>query len=147
MQTENKFRTLAHQLSQILRVYADSFEQWRLEPSDVGRYERTHANLDLVRVLTDKTFPGGRGELGELMLAHADLKMMVLRRHMTRQSGDGGRNDFEAPLQALQTRHDDAVAALLSVCVQRSGSLARQGAGAAGPSAAPATQPGRRRPA
>ncbi len=147
MQTENKFRTLAHQLSQILRVYADSFEQWRQEPSDVGRYERTHANLDLVRVLTDKTFPGGRGELGELMLAHADLKMMVLRRHMARQPGDGGRNDFEAPLQALQTRHDDAVAALLSVCVQRSGSNARRGAGVAGPSALPGTPSGQRRPA
>lgn len=147
MQAENKFRTLAHQLSQILRVYADSFEQWRQEPSDVGRYERTHANLDLVRVLTDKTFPGGRGELGELMLAHADLKMMVLRRHMARQPGDGGRNDFEAPLQALQTRHDDAVAALLSVCVQRSGSLARRGAGAAGVGAKPAAPAGQRRPA
>ncbi len=100
-----------------------------------------------MRVLTDKTFPGGRGELGELMLAHADLKMMVLRRHMARQPGDGGRNDFEAPLQALQTRHDDAVAALLSVCVQRSGALARQGAGAAGSSAAPAAPVGQRRPA
>jgi len=50
-------------------------------------------------------------------------------------------------LQALLTRHDDAVAALLSVCMQRSGPHARQAPGASQPATVPAAPAGQRRPA
>lgn len=121
MQAEHKIRTLAHQLTEIIEVYARSFEEWRSDPSDLGRYERTHSNLDLVRVLTGKAFPGGRGELGELLLCHSDLKLLVLRRHMAQRVGAPARGEFDAALRTLQARHDALVAALRAVCAQRSG--------------------------
>jgi hypothetical protein len=80
MDNAHKIRTLAHQLVEILAVYGASLDQWRLAPSDVALYERTHANLDLVRVLAAKAFPGRRAELAELLSAHAELKFLVLRR-------------------------------------------------------------------
>ncbi|MBL0421422.1 hypothetical protein JI739_13765 [Ramlibacter sp. AW1] len=117
--TELKIRTLAHQLSEILDVYASSFDHWREDPSDLGRYERTHANLDLVRVLTDKAFPGGRGELGELLLCHSELKLLVLRRHLARRAPPAP-DDPETDLRMLQARHDLLVANLRGLCAQRS---------------------------
>lgn len=122
MQAEHKIRTLAHQLAQILGVYAESFAQWQQDPSDLGRYERTHANLDLVRVLTEKAFPGGRGELGELLLCHTELKLLVLRRHMGRAAVS--RDDGEGQLQELLERHARLVDNVRAICAQRSGQAA-----------------------
>ena len=119
MQAEHKIRTLAHQLAQILLVYAESFAQWQQDPSDLGRYERTHANLDLVRVLTEKAFPGGRGELGELLLCHTELKLLVLRRHMGRAAA--ARDEGEGQLHELLDRHARLVENLRAICAQRSG--------------------------
>ncbi len=119
MLAEHKIRTLTHQLADILASYAESFDAWSRDPSDVSRYERTRANLDLVQVITEKAFPGGRGELGELLLYHGDLKLMVLRHHMARLSGKRAA-DWEA-IGPLRLRHDAIVAALRSVCLARSG--------------------------
>lgn len=118
---EHKVRTLAHQLTDILDAYQESFGQWCQAPSDVGRYERTRANLDLVRVLTDKAFPGGRGELGELLLYHCDLKILVLRRHIARSSGQSVPAGSDEQLDALRGRHDAILTALRVICRQRSG--------------------------
>jgi hypothetical protein len=128
MQSEHKIRTLAHQLVEIISVYTQSFAQWREDPTDLCRYERTHANLDLVRVLTDKAFPGGRGELGELLLCHSELKLLVLRRHMSRRApaASSSRDDVDQQLHTLEARHADVVAALSAVCAQRSGLTASQ---------------------
>lgn len=119
MLDEHKIRTLAHQLADILASYADSFDAWRLDPADVGRYERTRANLDLAQVITAKAFPGGRGELGELLLYYGDLKLMILRQHMARRSGR------KAPgwesIGPLQSRHDAILKSLRAVCLARSG--------------------------
>lgn len=119
MQAEHKIRTLAHQLAQILGVYAESFAQWQEDPSDLGRYERTHANLDLVRVLTEKAFPGGRGELGELLLCHTELKLLVLRRHMGRAAAS--RDDGEGQLNELLARHARLVDNVRAICAHRGG--------------------------
>lgn len=117
--TEHKIRTLVHQLTEIIGVYARSFEQWREDPSDLGRYERTHANLDLVRLLTEKAFPGGRGELGELLLCHSELKLLVLRRRLAARA-QRPLDSTEGALRALEARHRDAVASLSALCAQRS---------------------------
>lgn len=119
MQSEHKIRTLAHQLAEILSVYARSLQDWREDPSDLGRYERLQGNLELVRVLTEKAFPGGRGELGELLLCHADLKLLVLRGHMGLVPALS--DEPSAQLQGLLRRHGELVEALSLVCRQRSG--------------------------
>lgn len=119
---EHKVRTLAHQLADILDAYQESFARWCQTPSDVGRYERTRANLDLVRVLTDKTFPGGRGELGELLLYHSDLKILVLKRHIARSGGQDVPAGSDEQLDTLRERHDAMLTALRVICRQRGGS-------------------------
>ncbi|TFY98116.1 hypothetical protein [Ramlibacter rhizophilus] len=143
MQTEHEIRTLAHQVTEILVVYSRCFEQWRESPSDLARYERTHANLDLVRVLTEKALMGGRGELAELLACHTDLKLAVLRRHMglpppPLEPAHEEQERFEALLQ----RHANHVAALAAVCAHRSG----QTPAAAPQRAAPVVHPAARRP-
>ncbi len=123
MDNEHKTRTLAHQLVEILSVYAASLALWRLAPSDVALYERTHANLDLVRVLGGKAFPGHRDVTADLLAAHTELKLQLLRRHMGRLhlhgAPDGG--DAEMQLQGLVERHEDTVAALRALCLQSCG--------------------------
>jgi hypothetical protein len=123
MDNEHKIRTLAHQLVEILAVYGASLDQWRLAPSDVALYERTHANLDLVRVLAGKAFPGRRAEVAELLCAHSELKLQVLRRYMGRRSHGPCDETPESDLQLhmLVERQEDAVAALRSLCLQRCG--------------------------
>lgn len=125
---EHKVRTLAHQLADILDAYQDSFARWCQSPSDVGRYERTRANLDLVRVLTDKTFPGGRGEFGELLLYHSDLKILVLRRHLARSAGQCVPAGSDEQLDVLRERHDAMLTALRVICRQRGGNSRPLGA-------------------
>ncbi len=122
MDNEHKIRTLAHQLVEILALYDASFDQWRCAPSDVALYERTHANLDLVRVIAGKAFPGAGGELGELLSAHSDLKLLVLRRHMSRLHRPAAAAGDAQLLFHLQVeRHEDALAALRSLCLQSCG--------------------------
>jgi hypothetical protein len=118
---EHKVRSLAHQLLEILEAYQASFAQWCQSPSDVGRYERTRANLDLVRVLAAKAFPAGRGEFGELLLYHGDIKILVLKRHIARSSGRPLLPASDEQLEALRDRHDAMVTALRVICRQRSG--------------------------
>jgi len=108
---------------EILAVYDASFDQWRCAPSDVALYERTHANLDLVRVIAGKAYPGADGELGELLSAHSDLKLQVLRRHMSRRlhRPAAAAGDAQMVLHLQVERHEDALAALRSLCLQRCG--------------------------
>ena len=122
MDNEHKTRTLAHQLVEILAIYGASFDQWRLAPSDVALYERTHANLDLVRTLAVKAFAGRGSELGALLSAHGDLKLQVLRRYMSRRLPPAAEDDDAEMLLHLQVeRHEDAVAALRARCLQSCG--------------------------
>ncbi|MEJ7931603.1 hypothetical protein WG922_16635 [Ramlibacter sp. AN1015] len=144
---QHKSRTLAHQLTEIAAVYARSFAHWREDPADLSRYERTHANLELVRVLTEKAFPGGRGELGELLLCHTDLKLLVLRQHLVRRAAVPAREDLEEQLLAGQARHDRLVAEFITLCANHSGQppAAPGGAGSAQGRAAPSPRMARAR--
>ncbi len=119
--SDHKQRSLVHQLVDILEAYQASFAQWCQQPGDVGRYDRARANLDLVRVLTDKAFPGGRGELGELLLYHGELKLLVLRRHIARGAGRSLPASAEEQLDTLRGRHDAMLTALRVVCGLRGG--------------------------
>lgn len=118
---DHQQRSLARQLMDILDAYQASFERWSREPSDVGLYERTRANLELVRVLTDKAFPGGRGELGELLLVHGELKLLVLRLHIGRAARRPPPSGAMEQLEALRGRHGATLTALRMVCRQRVG--------------------------
>lgn len=121
MQAEHKIRTLAHQLTEILVVYARSFDSWRADPGDLAGHERAQSNLELVRVLTDKAFPGGRGEAAELLGCHAELKLLVLRLHMGLPAAGSGSLDAQVQLANLLERHQALLNTLTAVCTQRSG--------------------------
>lgn len=127
---DHQQRSLARQLMDILDAYQASFARWSQEPSDVGLYERARANLALVRVLTDKAFPGGRGELGELLLLHGELKLLVLRLHIGRAASRPPPSGALEQLEALRGRHGATLTALRMVCRQRVG-------GAPSPSSGP----------
>ncbi|WP_041675748.1 hypothetical protein [Ramlibacter tataouinensis] len=120
MLAEHRVRSLAYQLTDALEAYGESFRHWCQSPSDIAKYQRADAQLQLVQLLVEQTFSTGRGEMSELSLYHLDIKILVLRRHLAVQAGDPTRPGDDAQLEKLRGKHEAAIQALLQLCRQRS---------------------------